>query len=298
MKKLYLLVFLLFFVLVGCSKDEEKSSTLSLPNLIELNKTVIEGEKRSFQLTLGQGENILYYILEDKEIIEPGSTITLVEGIYSLGAVTVEANNGSYNKFLSWSDGNKNERRLITFYDNLTIEAFYQNQTDMIFLPNPSIQGATVEIHGYGVLQTPGQYGGIPTETYVTVSVNLPVGYKFSHWYDGNTDITREIFVMPQSLHYFYLEPLDTWSDKTIYNKGDRVVYDNKEYIAKWVSVGEVPGESPHSAWEEVVEGNEWNATKEYKSGDIVTFEGNTYRAKWWTKGVEPTNENSGFELL
>ncbi|GLX77453.1 chitinase [Thalassotalea insulae] len=77
-----------------------------------------------------------------------------------------------------------------------------------------------------------------------------------------------------------------TWNTNTIYYKGDKVVYLEVEYIAKWWTQGDVP--SNGGVWEKVRVGNEWDPTVAYQGGEEVSYKGEKYQAKWWTKGEEP----------
>ena len=95
-----------------------------------------------------------------------------------------------------------------------------------------------------------------------------------------------------------------TWSATTVYTGGDTVLYNGKEYKAKWWTMGDIPSES--AVWE--LTGNtgssggttggsstgvaEWNANTTYSGGSQVTYNGKIYEARWWTQGTNP--ESSG----
>jgi len=77
-----------------------------------------------------------------------------------------------------------------------------------------------------------------------------------------------------------------TWDASTIYNTGDKVIYQGVEYRAKWWTQGDIP--SNGGVWEKVSTGNGWDASVAYNGGAEVTHNGNKYQAKWWTQGDEP----------
>lgn len=82
-------------------------------------------------------------------------------------------------------------------------------------------------------------------------------------------------------------EGTTTWETNTVYNAGDRVLFNGNEYEAKYWTQGNQPDTS--NAWELISDvAVEWNAEKAYQGGEKVQHEGITYKAKWWTKGDVP----------
>lgn len=87
----------------------------------------------------------------------------------------------------------------------------------------------------------------------------------------------------------------DTYDSKKVYLAGDTVIYNGKNYIAKWWNQGEAPDKS--SAWELVVNSNSDGSTdyiqgKSYNGGAIVKYNGKNYKANWWTNSI-PGNDSS-----
>ncbi|MGL4736769.1 MAG: glycosyl hydrolase family 18 protein [Cellulosilyticaceae bacterium] len=87
----------------------------------------------------------------------------------------------------------------------------------------------------------------------------------------------------------------DTYDLNEIYNTGDKVIYNGKEYTAKWWTKGETPGVA--AVWEETIVPNpdgsqDYVPGKAYVEGDIVIYNGKTYKAKWWTNTVPGTDDS------
>ncbi|MGL4521574.1 MAG: lytic polysaccharide monooxygenase [Bacilli bacterium] len=83
----------------------------------------------------------------------------------------------------------------------------------------------------------------------------------------------------------------DTWVANKVYNTGDKVLYNNSEWKAKWWTQNETPG--PADVWEKQLSSTDpssksWQSTVAYTSGNIVEYNGAQYQAKWWTKGDIP----------
>lgn len=87
----------------------------------------------------------------------------------------------------------------------------------------------------------------------------------------------------------------DTYNPEQVYLQGDRVVYEGKEYVAKWWVKGENPDTS--AAWELVIEINpdgsqEYIPGKAYIGGDSVMYNGQKYEAKWWTTSTPGSDDS------
>ncbi|MGL5328168.1 MAG: glycosyl hydrolase family 18 protein [Peptostreptococcaceae bacterium] len=87
----------------------------------------------------------------------------------------------------------------------------------------------------------------------------------------------------------------DTYNPEQIYLEGDRVIYNGKEYVAKWWVKGENPDTS--AAWELVIETNpdgsqEYMPGKAYVGGDVVVYNGKKYEAKWWTTSTPGSDDS------
>ncbi|KPV95145.1 Chitinase class I [Pseudoalteromonas sp. P1-9] len=105
----------------------------------------------------------------------------------------------------------------------------------------------------------------------------------------------------------------NTWSADKVYLQGDKVVYQNAEYQAKWWTQGDVP--SAGGPWQLIGEVTppteppseppaeppveppttvaQWQSTAVYVGGDKAVFEGKTYTAKWWNQGEQPDTSNA-----
>lgn len=80
---------------------------------------------------------------------------------------------------------------------------------------------------------------------------------------------------------------LTTWEADKIYNYGDKVIFNDLEYEARWWTRGERPDQS--DVWKLLSNATvKWESSKAYSGGDTVVFQGQTYEAKWWTQGDKP----------
>ena len=81
------------------------------------------------------------------------------------------------------------------------------------------------------------------------------------------------------------------WSASTVYDKGDRVMYDGSEWRALWHTKGQKPGD-PWGAWEQIVTGPDgaavWTPSRIFHAGDTVTFDGRTWEALYYTRNQKP----------
>ncbi|MGL4343766.1 MAG: immunoglobulin-like domain-containing protein, partial [Cellulosilyticaceae bacterium] len=94
-------------------------------------------------------------------------------------------------------------------------------------------------------------------------------------------------------------DPNNTYNPLEIYNTGDKVMYNGKEYTAKWWTQGETPGEA--AVWEVTVELNpdgsqDYIPGKAYVEGDVVNYNGKTYTAKWWTTSTPGSDDSWAVE--
>ncbi|MFT7683077.1 MAG: hypothetical protein ACI935_002563 [Moritella dasanensis] len=89
-------------------------------------------------------------------------------------------------------------------------------------------------------------------------------------------------------------EKPDTWNAGDVYNGGDEVRYDSKQWVAKWWTQGNEPGNSDVWKLNDTEAGPQaWSALMAYSGGDVVVFNSQTWQAAWWTKGDEPSNSSS-----
>ncbi|WP_129543246.1 carbohydrate-binding protein [Serratia sp. 1D1416] len=79
-----------------------------------------------------------------------------------------------------------------------------------------------------------------------------------------------------------------SWKNDKIYVAGDVVIFQGKQYKAKWWTQNNEPGKS--DVWESLNKetGGDWNANNVYTGGDEVAYQGKHWIAKWWTKGDKP----------
>ena len=87
----------------------------------------------------------------------------------------------------------------------------------------------------------------------------------------------------------------NTYNPSKQYNAGDKVLYNGKEYKAKWWTQGEVPDKA--DVWEIVVEKNpdgsqDYVQGKVYIAGDIVRYQDKNYKAKWWTTSIPGSDDS------
>ena len=82
------------------------------------------------------------------------------------------------------------------------------------------------------------------------------------------------------------------WDPAQVYNKGDQISYEGKDYEAQWWTRNEVPGSSAWGAWKEMEDesagATQWSSTKVYTGGMQAVYNGVVYEAKWWTQGQKP----------
>ncbi|MBO7496559.1 MAG: hypothetical protein J6T98_08390 [Salinivirgaceae bacterium] len=88
--------------------------------------------------------------------------------------------------FAGWSDGDLNEKRLITLQSDISLEAcFVKESSNGIFY-------VKVNTEGVGEVDGGGEYSLGQT---VILNAEPGEGYEFSHWNDGNTDNPRTIYM-------------------------------------------------------------------------------------------------------
>lgn len=88
---------------------------------------------------------------------------------------------------------------------------------------------------------------------------------------------------------------VNTFDPSKVYNTGDKVTYNGKEYVAKWWVQGGIPGQD--AAWELIVSVNEdgsvdYVAGTAYLTGAKVKYDGKIYIAKWWTTSVPGSDDS------
>ncbi|GAB3802927.1 hypothetical protein GCM10028798_21080 [Humibacter antri] len=96
------------------------------------------------------------------------------------------------------------------------------------------------------------------------------------------------------------------WKATTVYRAGERVIYEDRVFVAQWYTRNQVPGASPWSAWSEVGEPvttsqgrvARWTDSWIYGDGDLVAFNGHLWRARWWSRDDKPGTRGGPWQDL
>lgn len=96
------------------------------------------------------------------------------------------------------------------------------------------------------------------------------------------------------------------WEADRVYDAGDRVSFEGREFVAQWWTRGEAPGATTTGSWMEegaAVPGagadvRVWTASWVYDTGDVVAFAGESWRARWWTRGQQPGDVHGPWESV
>ena len=87
----------------------------------------------------------------------------------------------------------------------------------------------------------------------------------------------------------------DAWDAATVYDTGDRVVFDGRQWVASWWTKAQQPGD-PWGPWQEYATDESgaavWTASRIFDVGDVVTYHGEEFTAKWWTRNQTPGDKN------
>lgn len=98
----------------------------------------------------------------------------------------------------------------------------------------------------------------------------------------------------------FVLTVLTPWNAATVFNSGDRVLYQNSLWQASWWTQNQKPGD-PNGPWQEIRDQDGiaiWTATRIFNTGDTVLYNGATYTAKWWTRNQAPGDANGPWKKV
>ncbi len=103
--------------------------------------------------------------------------------------------------------------------------------------------------------------------------------------------------------------PYPIWRTSKVYEQGDKVVWHQNVYEAKWWTQGNLPDEPVEELWDtpwrylgpvlasdaiapeastDPADRPEWDVDGVYLNGDEVVLDGWAYRAKWWTQADQP----------
>ncbi len=144
---------------------------------------------------------------------------------------------------------------------------------------------------------------GTPTPT-VTPTASYPAWLEDTT-YNGGTYVSYNggIFIAryyaeenerPGELDSPWQEITDQWRFFNVYNSGDLVWYDGRQFEARNWSQNHTPG-LISSPWQEIT--GEWRSFNIYQKDDIVTFNGLQYRAKHYNQN-SPPDTPSAWKLL
>jgi chitodextrinase len=85
------------------------------------------------------------------------------------------------------------------------------------------------------------------------------------------------------------------WNASSVFNTGDRVIFDGRLFEAQWWTQNDTPGVNVHGSWMEIaaitLNGDVvycWTASRVFNTGDIVYFDGNVFEAQWFTRNEQP----------
>ena len=123
--------------------------------------------------------------------------------------ITLAAIPNAGYEFVSWSDGNTENPRIITVTENATYIATFaeaapiENYTITVVSVNPE----------YGTVTGGGTY---PEGSVINIEAIANDGYRFVSWNDGNTDNPREITVMENATYEASFEEISPVANYTI----------------------------------------------------------------------------------
>src|SRR5262249_55518656 len=84
------------------------------------------------------------------------------------------------------------------------------------------------------------------------------------------------------------------WDAKKVYNAGDTVGYQGRQYLATWWTRNQTPGD-PTRSWQEIAvteDGTRGStAARVFNTGDIAVYNGVKCQAKWYTRNQPPGSD-------
>ena len=129
---------------------------------------------------------------------EQGTTIT----------ITATANSGYH--FDHWNDGNTQNPRTITVNGNVTLTAYFVQNTPTYTVTVNSNNSTMGSVSGGGTYEQ---------GTTITIAATANSGYHFDHWSDGNTQSPRTITVNSNiSLTAYFVQNTQTYTVTVIYD--------------------------------------------------------------------------------
>ncbi len=137
--------------------------------------------------------------------------------------VEITATPEPHYHFVSWSDGNTENPRMVTLMEALNLTAIFAIDQHTITVLSADENMGTVSIGGTF------DYG-----TEISISADALPGYEFVEWNDGNTDNPRTITVEQDSTFTAYFQLIDGINDPdmpaiSIYSSDNHIVVTNAE---------------------------------------------------------------------
>ena len=183
-------------------------------------------------ITVSSDSNITaFFIPEDQEEIEiavndttMGAVSIDVPGSASVTTmVTITATPEPHYHFVSWSDGNTENPRVVPLMEALRLTAVFAIDQHTITVLSADENMGTVSIGGTY------DYG-----TEILISADALPGYEFTGWNDGNTENPRNITVEQDSTFTAYFHIVDGINDVNmpainIYSNDNHIVITNAE---------------------------------------------------------------------
>jgi chitodextrinase len=94
---------------------------------------------------------------------------------------------------------------------------------------------------------------------------------------------------------------IPAWNKSTVYDSGDRVIYNGKLFEALWWAQNQKPGD-PYGAWQELAVtadgATAWSASRVFNTGDQAVYQGKVYKAQWWTRNQVPGDPYGPWKLV
>jgi len=192
----------------------------------------------------------------------------------------------------------------------------------------------TIELvggYGWGHIGNPNysSFRGYIGQT-VVIQADVPEGHVFSHWtVEAGGIVLHDETAARTHLHVQNLtsaniriianfneasieEPVapayPVWDAATVFNNGDRVIYDGRIFEAQWWVQSQSPANSgPWGAWMEIGElvyiggahAYTWTNSRVFENGDTVVYNNQVFRARFWTRNQSPVATQWGpWELI
>lgn len=198
---------------------------------------------------------------------------------------------GKYTLTYTVSDSAKNKtvkKRVITVKEKTNEKPVFSGTEDTTVAMNTKFDA----MKGVKALDT--EDGDITSSVKVTGTVDTSKIGKNTLTYtvtdsDKNTVTTKRVVTVVK-------REVAEWSADKVYQEGDHVMYDGKEYKANYWTQGNKPSESVNIQWtclSDDKDTKDWNAGSVYVTGDRVLYNGKEYEANYWTQGDVPSKSEA-----